>query len=130
MSWLWEVGLCWYGFCELKLVVKRSYALRWKSEVRGKIGAAKVLIEMMKGSRNKIKYDFELDCLWLSDVLYTGSAFSTTSASCRHARRGRRSDRRLLRMDQSTPGKLVTARLVGKIEEEQTEDGEKFATTD
>ena len=111
-------------------MAKRSPKPRWTRSPWSdeKEHAVNVVIETPKGSRNKMKYDSALGCFKLSDVLPAGSAFPYDFGFVP----GTRADDGdpidvLLLMDQSTfPGTLVTARLVGTIEAEQTEDGETY----
>ena len=111
-----------------KGMAKRQSKPRWTTSPWSdeKEDAVNVVVETPKGSRNKMKYDFELGCFRLSDVLPAGAAFPYDFGFVpgTRAEDGDPIDVLLL-MDQSTfPGTLVTARLVGTIEAEQTEDGE------
>lgn len=89
-------------------------------------GDLNVVIETPQGSRNKFKFDEEQDLFKLSGVLPTGAAFpfdfgfipSTLGGD------GDALDVLLLMDSPTFVGCLVTCRLIGVIEAEQTEDGE------
>ena len=87
-----------------------------------------VIIETPKGSRNKYKYDQKLRLFTLSKVLPTGNTFpydfgyipSTTGQD------GDPLDVLILMDEVVFPGCLITARLIGVIKAEQTDDGDKI----
>jgi inorganic pyrophosphatase len=91
-------------------------------------GLVRVVVDTPKGSRNKYKYDEQLGLYRLSKVLPLGSAFpydfgfipSTRAAD------GDPLDVLVLGEDALFPGCLVTIRLVGVIQAEQTEHGKTF----
>jgi len=91
-------------------------------------GLVHVVVDTPKGSRNKYKYDEHVGLYRLSKVLPLGSAFpydfgfipSTRAAD------GDPLDVLLLGEEALFPGCLVTVRLVGVIQAEQTEHGKTF----
>jgi inorganic pyrophosphatase len=91
-------------------------------------GHLNVIIETPKGSRNKYKYDQKHRLFSLSKVLPTGNTFpydfgyipSTTGQD------GDPLDVLVLMDDVVFPGCLITARLIGVIKAEQTDDDEKI----
>jgi inorganic pyrophosphatase len=91
-------------------------------------GLVRVVVDTPKGSRNKYKYDELLGLYRLSKVLPLGLAFpydfgfipSTQAAD------GDPLDVLLLGEDALFPGCLVTVRLVGVLQAEQTEHGQTF----
>jgi inorganic pyrophosphatase len=91
-------------------------------------GLVRVVVDTPKGSRNKYKYDEQLGLYRLSKVLPLGSAFpydfgfipSTRAAD------GDPLDVLVLGEEALFPGCLVTVRLVGVIQAEQTEHGKTF----
>ncbi len=88
-------------------------------------GALNVIIETVKGSRNKLKYDPERQLFLLKKVLPKGAVFpfdfgfipSTLGED------GDPLDVLILMDESTTPGCLIASRLIGVIEAEQTEDG-------
>jgi inorganic pyrophosphatase len=90
-------------------------------------GDLNVVIETPKGSRNKFTYDHKLGLFKLSGVLPAGAVFpfdfgfvpSTLGGD------GDPLDVLVLMDESAFAGCLVPARLIGVIEAEQTEDGEK-----
>jgi inorganic pyrophosphatase len=91
-------------------------------------GLVRVVVDTPKGSRNKYKYDEQVGLYRLSKVLPLGSAFpydfgfipSTRAAD------GDPLDVLVLGEEALFPGCLVTIRLVGVIQAEQTEHGKTF----
>jgi inorganic pyrophosphatase len=86
-----------------------------------------VIIETPRGKRTKLKFDEELRCFKLGNVLPAGSAFPYDFGFVpgTKAQDGDPLDV-LLIMDESTyPGCLVEARPIGVIEGETTEDGKR-----
>jgi inorganic pyrophosphatase len=91
-------------------------------------GLVRVVVDTPKGSRNKYKYDEQVALYRLSKVLPLGSAFpydfgfipSTRAAD------GDPLDVLVLGEEALFPGCLVTIRLVGVIQAEQTEHGKTF----
>ena len=91
-------------------------------------GLVRVVVDTPKGSRNKYKYDETLGLYRLSKVLPLGLAFpydfgfipSTRAAD------GDPLDVLVLGEDALFPGCLVTVRLVGVLQAEQTEHGKTF----
>jgi inorganic pyrophosphatase len=91
-------------------------------------GLVRAVVDTPKGSRNKYKYDEQVGLYRLSKVLPLGSAFpydfgfipSTRAAD------GDPLDVLVLGEDALFPGCLVTIRLVGVIQAEQTEHGKTF----
>lgn len=91
-------------------------------------GLVHVVVDTPKGSRNKYKYDEQLGLYRLSKVLPLGSAFpydfgfipSTRAAD------GDPLDVLVLGEEALFPGCLVTLRLGGVIQAEQTEHGRTF----
>ncbi len=88
-------------------------------------GDINVIIETPRGSRNKFKYDAKRDLFSLHKVLPAGAVFpqdfgfipSTLGAD------GDPMDVLVLMDEPVYPGNLITARLIGVIEAEQTDDG-------
>ncbi len=86
-----------------------------------------VIIETPKGSRNKYKYDTKQCIFTLSKVLPAGSTFPYDFGYI-PSTKGQDGDPLdvLVLMDEEVfPGCLITARLIGVIEGEQNDDGEK-----
>ena len=91
-------------------------------------GLVRVVVDTPKGSRNKYKYDETLGLYRLSKVLPLGSVFpydfgfipSTRAAD------GDPLDVLVLAEEALFPGCLVTVRLVGVLQAEQTEHGKTF----
>ena len=91
-------------------------------------GLVRVVVDTPKGSRNKYKYDETLGLYRLSKVLPLGSVFpydfgfipSTRAAD------GDPLDVLVLAEEALFPGCLVTVRLVGVLQAEQTEHGQTF----
>src|SRR5438552_18908900 len=101
---------------------KLSHLETWDPES----GALNVIIETAKGSRNKLKYDAERGLFQLSKVLPRGAVFPFNFGFI-PSTRGEDGDPLdvLVLMDEPlTTGCLVTCRLLGALEAEQTEDGE------
>ncbi len=100
------------GFARLAAFVESSHDLN-------------VIIETPKGSRNKFKYDEEFGLFRLSGLLPVGAVFpfdfgfvpSTAGED------GDPLDVLLLMDEPAFAGCLVTSRLIGVIEAEQTEEG-------
>jgi inorganic pyrophosphatase len=91
-------------------------------------GHLNVIIETPKGSRNKYKYDQQHHVFSLSKVLPTGTTFPYDFGYI-PSTKGQDGDPLdvLVLMDEVVfPGCLITARLIGVIKAEQTEDDEKI----
>jgi inorganic pyrophosphatase len=88
----------------------------------------RVVVDTPKGSRNKYKYDETLGLYRLSKVLPLGSAFPYDFGfiPSTRAEDGDPLDVLLLGEEALFPGCLVTVRLVGVIQAEQTEHGKTF----
>jgi inorganic pyrophosphatase len=91
-------------------------------------GLVRVVVDTPKGSRNKYKYDETLGLYRLSKVLPLGSAFPYDFGfiPSTRAEDGDPLDVLLLGEEALFPGCLVTVRLVGVIQAEQTEHGKTF----
>jgi inorganic pyrophosphatase len=85
-----------------------------------------VIVETPKGQRNKLAYDPKLERFRLQKVLPAGSAFPYDFGFIPEtkAEDGDPLDVLLLMDESAFPGCVVTARLIGVLEAEQTEDGE------
>ena len=88
-------------------------------------GLVRVVVDTPKGSRNKYKYDETLGLYRLSKVLPLGLAFPYDFGfiPSTRAEDGDPLDVLLLGEEALFPGCLVTVRLVGVIQAEQTEPG-------
>jgi inorganic pyrophosphatase len=88
----------------------------------------RVVVDTPKGSRNKYKYDETLGLYRLSKVLPLGSAFPYDFGfiPSTRAEDGDPLDVLVLGEEALFPGCLVTVRLVGVIQAEQTEHGKTF----
>jgi inorganic pyrophosphatase len=84
-----------------------------------------VVIDTPRGSRNKFKYDDELNLFWLSKVLPLGSSFPYDFGfiPSTRAEDGDPLDVLVLMDEPAFSGSLVTVQLLGGIEAEQTEKG-------
>src|ERR1043166_4601889 len=91
-------------------------------------GLVRVVVDTPKGSRNKYKYDETLGLYRLSEVLPLGSAFPYDFGfiPSTRAEDGDPLDVLLLGEEAPFPGCLVTVRLVGVIQAEQTDHGKTF----
>jgi inorganic pyrophosphatase len=91
-------------------------------------GLVRVVVDTPKGSRNKYKYDETLGLYRLSKVLPLGLAFPYDFGfiPSTRAEDGDPLDVLLLGEDALFPGCLVTVRLVGVLQAEQTEHGQTF----
>jgi inorganic pyrophosphatase len=91
-------------------------------------GLVRVVVDTPKGSRNKYKYDETLGLYRLSKVLPLGSAFPYDFGfiPSTRAEDGDPMDVLVLGEEALFPGCLVTVRLVGVIQAEQTEHGKTF----
>jgi inorganic pyrophosphatase len=91
-------------------------------------GLVRVVVDTPKGSRNKYKYDETLGLYRLSKVLPLGIAFPYDFGfiPSTRAEDGDPLDVLLLGEEALFPGCLVTVRLVGVIQAEQTEHGKTF----
>jgi inorganic pyrophosphatase len=88
----------------------------------------RVVIETPKGSRNKFKYDPELGSYRLNAVLPEGMVFPYDFGfvPCTKAQDGDPVDVLLLMDIPAFPGIVVESRIVGVIQAEQSEDGDKM----
>src|SRR4051812_24371552 len=88
-------------------------------------GEVHVVIDTPKGSRNKVKWDEKLGVFKLSHVLTAGAAFPFDFGFVpgTHADDGDALDVLVLSDEPFFSGCLVTARLIGGIKAEQTENG-------
>ncbi|SEK82160.1 inorganic diphosphatase [Nitrosovibrio tenuis] len=86
-------------------------------------GLINIIIDTPKGSRNKFKYDEEVQCFRLSRILPTGAAFPFDFGSIPKtlAEDGDALDVLLITEAPSFPGCLVSGKLIGIISAEQTE---------
>jgi inorganic pyrophosphatase len=86
-----------------------------------------VVIETPKGSRNKFKYEPDLGIFTLSKVLPEGMVFPYDFGfiPCTKAEDGDPIDVLLLMDEPVFPGCAVPSRLIGVLEAEQKEDGQK-----
>jgi inorganic pyrophosphatase len=91
-----------------------------------KTGLVHVIIETPAGSRNKFKYDEKLGVFRLNKILPRGAEFPFDFGFIPHTRAadGDPLDLMILGDQPSIQGTLVTVRLLGAIEAEQTEKGE------
>jgi inorganic pyrophosphatase len=91
-------------------------------------GLVHVVVDTPKGSRNKYKYDEKLGLYRLSKVLPVGIAFPYDFGfiPSTRAEDGDPLDVLVLGEEALCPGCLVTVRLVGVIQAEQTEHGKTF----
>ena len=91
-------------------------------------GLVRVVVDTPKGSRNKYKYDETLGLYRLSKVLPLGIAFPYDFGfiPSTRAEDGDALDVLVLGEEALFPGCLVTVRLVGVIQAEQTEQGKTF----
>ena len=92
-------------------------------------GMINVIIETPRGSRNKFKLDEQMQCYRLGSVLPAGLAFPYDFGFVpgTKAEDGDPLDVLLLMDEPAFPGCLVSARLIGALEAEQTEiDGRTF----
>ena len=91
-------------------------------------GLVRVVVDTSKGSRNKYKYDETLGLYRLSKVLPLGITFPYDFGSIPSTRAedGDPLDVLVLGEEALLPGFLVTVRLVGVIQAEQTEHGKTF----
>ena len=91
-------------------------------------GLVRVVVDTPKGSRNKYKYDEQLGLYRLSKVLPLGLAFPYDFGfiPSTQAQDGDPLDVLLLGEEALFPGCLVTVRLVGVLQAEQTEHGQTF----
>src|SRR5262245_10817867 len=89
-------------------------------------GLVHVIIEAPKGTRNKFKFDEELGLFRLSKVLPLGSSFPYDFGfiPSTRAEDGDPLDVLVLMDEPTFPGCLLTVRLLGALEAEQTEKGE------
>ena len=91
-------------------------------------GLVRVVVDTPKGSRNKYKYDEKLGLYRLSKVLPVGIAFPYDFGfiPSTRAEDGDPLDVLVLGEEALFPGCLVTVRLVGVIQAEQTEHSKTF----
>lgn len=91
-------------------------------------GLVQVIIDTPQGSRNKYKYDETLQLFRLSKVLPLGSAFPYDFGyiPCTRAEDGDALDVLIIGEAPLFPGCLVTVRLIGVFQAEQTEGGKTF----
>jgi inorganic pyrophosphatase len=91
-------------------------------------GLVRVVVDTPKGSRNKYKYDEQLGLYRLSKVLPLGIAFPYDFGfiPSTQAEDGDPLDVLVLGEEALFPGCLVTVRLVGVLQAEQTEHGKTF----
>src|SRR5919205_292634 len=89
-------------------------------------GNLRVIVETPKGSRNKFKYEPDLGLFRLSGVLPLGTTFPFDFGfvPCTSAPDGDPLDVLVLMDEPAFAGCLLTARLIGVIEADQTEDGQ------
>jgi inorganic pyrophosphatase len=94
--------------------------------IEAESGRFNAIIETPKGSRNKFKYDEKLDLFKLDKVLPLGASFPFDFGFIPGTRGedGDPLDVLVLMDEPAFPGCLVTGRLIGVIEAEQTEKGE------
>jgi len=88
----------------------------------------RVVIETPKGSRNKFKYDPQLGSYRLNAILPEGMVFPYDFGfvPCTKAQDGDPVDVLLLMDVPAYPGVVVESRIVGVIEAEQSENGDKM----
>jgi inorganic pyrophosphatase len=91
-------------------------------------GLVRVVVDTPKGSRNKYKYDAHMGLYRLSKVLPPGLAFPSDFGfiPSTQTQDGDPLDVLLLGEETLFPGCLVTVRLVGVLQAEQTEHGKTF----
>jgi inorganic pyrophosphatase len=91
-------------------------------------GVIHVIIDTPKGCRNKFKWDEKLGVLKLSHVLTEGAVFPFDYGFVpgTHGADEDALDVLVLTDEPLFPGCLVSARLIGVIEAEQTQDGKTF----
>ena len=91
-------------------------------------GDVHVIIDTPRGSRNKYKWDVKLKGLKLSHVLTAGAVFPFDYGFIpgTHGADGDALDVLVLTDEPLFPGCLVSARVIGVIEAEQTQDGKTF----
>lgn len=91
-------------------------------------GLVRVIVDTPKGSRNKYKYDEHLGLYRLSKVLPLGTAFPYDFGfiPSTRAEDGDPLDVLVVGEEALFPGCLVTVRLVGVLQAEQTEHGTTF----
>ena len=91
-------------------------------------GLVRVVVDTPKGSRNKYKYDAHMGLYRLSKVLPLGLAFPYDFGfiPSTQAQDGDPLDVLLLGEEALFPGCLVTVRLMGVLQAEQTEHGQTF----
>src|SRR5436309_9611011 len=97
-----------------------------KTKSNGKV--MEVMIETPRGKRNKFKYDSKHDRFLLCSVLPAGASFPYDFGFL-PGTKGEDGDPLdvLVLMDESAfPGCVIEARLIGVLEIEQAEDGEKY----
>jgi inorganic pyrophosphatase len=89
-------------------------------------GNRQVIVETPKGSRNKFKYEPEVGLFRLSGVLPLGAnfPFDFGFVPCTSAPDGDPLDVLVLMDEPAFVGCLVSARLIGLLEADQTEDGQ------
>ena len=94
----------------------------------GKKGEVHVVIDTPRGSRNKVKWDEDLAVFKLSHVLTAGAVFPVDFGFVPGTRAddGDAVDVLVLTDEPLFTGCLVTARLIGGIEAEQTQDERTF----
>ncbi len=91
-------------------------------------GTVQVVVETPRGSRNKFAYDPEVGAFKLKKVLPEGMTFPHDFGFVPSTKGedGDPVDVLLLMDEPAYPGCLVECRIVGVVEGEQKEDGEKF----
>ena len=91
-------------------------------------GEVHVIIDTPRGSRNKVKWDQEYGVFTLSHVLTAGAVFPFDFGFVPGTRAadGDALDVMVLADEPFFSGCLVTARMIGVIEAEQTQDGKTF----
>jgi inorganic pyrophosphatase len=108
--------------------MRTAQALEHLSARESDTGLVRVVVDTAKGSRNKYKYDETLGLYRLSKVLPLGLTFPYDFGSIPSTRAedGDPLDVLVLGEEALLPGFLVTVRLVGVIQAEQTEHGKTF----
>jgi len=108
--------------------MRTAQALEHLSARESDTGLVRVVVDTAKGSRNKYKYDETLGLYRLSKVLPLGLTFPYDFGSIPSTRAadGDPLDVLVLGEEALVPGFLVTVRLVGVIQAEQTEHGKPF----